>query len=213
VGACAPLPTVNNALHSCFHTPSMIARLVKANGRADNYVTMQLAPSDVSFDVLDRWLTAIEADTSNAPLATKVIRNKPADAVDSCWISGVKVTDKAACAAAFPSFGDPHLGAGAPLVDDVLKCQLEPLSRSSYAVSFTNLQWARLQAVFPNGVCDWSKPSVGFTRSVPWLSFAEGPGGRSLGSPPVSRPDDNRDDDRDENGRGDGDGHGDDHDD
>jgi len=213
VGACAPLPTVNNALHSCFHTPSMIARLVKANGRADNYVTMQLAPSDVSFDVLDRWLTAIEADMSSAALTTKIIRNKPADAVGSCWISGQKVTDKAACAAAFPNFGDPHLGAGAPLEDDVLKCQLKPLSRSNYAVSFTDAQWARLQAVFPNGVCDWSKPSVGFTRSVPWLSFAQGPGGRSLGPAPVSRPDDNRDDDRDQNGRGDGDGHGDDRDD
>lgn len=195
LGACAPLPTVNSALHSCFHTPSMIARLVKANGHADNQVTMQLAPSDVSFDILDRWLAAIEADASSVPLATKVVRNKPADAVKSCWIGGQQVIDKATCAAAFPDFGDPHLGAGAPLEDDVLKCQLKTLRRGDYAASFTNSQWARVQAVFPGGVCDWSKPSVGFTPPVPWLSFAEGPGGRAIGPAPVSRPDRNRDDD------------------
>lgn len=197
LGACAPLPTVNSALHSCFHTASMKARLVKANGSADNDVTMQLAPSDVSFDIIDRWLAAIEADRSSARLATKVVRNKPADAVESCWINGEQVIEKARCAAAFPNFGDPHLGAGAALEDDILKCQLKPLRGSDYAVSFTDAQWTRLQATFPAGVCDWSKPSVGFTRNVSWLSFSKGPGGRALGPAPVSNSDLNRDEDED----------------
>jgi len=197
LGACAPLPTVNSALHSCFHTPSMKARLVKANGNADNHVTIQLAPSDVSFDIMDRWLAAIEADRSSAPLARKVVRNKPAGAVESCWIGGKQVIDKAACAAAFPNFGDPHTGAGSSLEDDILKCQLKPLRRSDYAASFTDAQWARLQAAFPGGVCDWSKPSVGHTQNAQWLSFAKGPGGRALGAAPVSRPDRNRDEDDD----------------
>ena len=205
IGACAPLPTVNSSLHSCFHTPSMVARLVKTNGHADNYVTMQLAPSDVSFDVLDRWLEGIEADMSSDPLAVKVVRNKPADAVAACWINGQQVTDAAACAAAFPAFGDPRIGAGAPLEDDVLKCQLKPLNRSDYNVSFTDSQWTRLQAAFPSGACDWSKPSVGFRPAVPWLSFADGPGGRRLGPPPISRPDNRDDDDRDDHHHGDGD--------
>jgi hypothetical protein len=191
IGACAN----NSSLPSCFHTPSMVARLEKTNGHADNHVTMQLAPPDVSFDVLDRWLEAIEADTSSESLATKVVRNKPADAVDACWISGRKVTDRAACAAAFPTYGNPRIGAGAPFEDDVLKCQLKPLRRADYTLSFTNSQWARLQATFASGVCDWSKPSVGFRRAVPWLSFADGPGGRPLGRTPVSRPSDHRDDD------------------
>ena len=197
LGACAPLPTVNSALHSCFHTPSMKARLVKANGSADNDVTMQLAPSDVSFDAMDRWLAAIEADGSGAPLEKKVVRNKPADVVESCWIGGQQVIDKARCAAAFPAFGDPHTGAGAALEDDVLKCQLKPLRRGDYAVSFTDVQWSRLQAAFPNGVCDWSKPGVGFTRNVSWLGFSKGPGGQPLGPAPVSKPDRNRDEDDD----------------
>src|SRR5262249_21964102 len=197
LGACAPLPTVNSALHSCFHTPSMKARLVKANGTDANHVTMQLAPSDVSFDIMDRWLAAIEADRSSAPLAKKVVRNKPRDAVESCWINGQQVVDQAACAAAFPNFGDPHLGAGGSLEDDVLKCQLKPLRRGDFAVGFTDAQWARLQAAFPSGVCDWAKPGVGVIRNVSWLSFSKGPGGRALGPAPVSKPDRNRDDDDD----------------
>jgi hypothetical protein len=37
----------------------------------------------------------------------------------------------------------------------------------------------------------------------PWLSFAEGPGGRAIGPAPVSRPDRNRDDDDDDSDRDD----------
>ncbi len=211
IGACAPnypSPTVNSSLHSCFHTPELVARLVKTNGHADNHVLLQDAPPqgatpDVtgdlngdrvsSFDLLDRWLAAVEADTSRKPLAVKVVRDKPADAVDACWIYGQKVVDPAVCAAAFPSYGDPHIGAGALIDDDVLKCQLKPLRRSDYAVSFTSAQWARLQSAFRSGVCDWTKVSVGYTPAVPWLSFDKEPGGRPLEAAPVSKPDDGHD--------------------
>jgi len=69
----------------------------------------------------------------------------------------------------------------------VLKCQLKPLNRSDYRVAFSDPQWAQVQALFPNGVCDWSRPSVGQQPNVPWLTFATGPGGRPLGAAPVSR--------------------------
>jgi len=41
-----------------------------------------------------------------------------------------------------------------------LKCRLKPLDFASYPVTFTLVQQARLQATFPTGVCDWSKPGV-----------------------------------------------------
>jgi hypothetical protein len=40
-------------------------------------------------------------------------------------------------------------------------------------------------AAFPDGVCDWSKPGVGQVAAVPWLSFAKGPGGIKLSTPPT----------------------------
>jgi hypothetical protein len=138
-------------------------------------------------------VAAIKADTSNDPQAVKVVRNRPADAGDACWISGVRTTDPAACSAAHRYYGDSRTGAGEPLTVDVMKCQLKPLQRSSYPVSFTDAQWARLQAVFPSGVCDWNEKSVSFQLPVPWLSYADGPGGRPLGSEPESIPSDGND--------------------
>ena len=50
------------------------------------------------------------------------------------------------------------------------------------------LEWTQVQAAFPSGVCDWSKPGVGQQPSTPWLTFAGGPGGQPLGPPPTSQP-------------------------
>jgi hypothetical protein len=69
-----------------------------------------------------------------------------------------------------------------------MACQLKPLDRAGYAVTFTDAQWARLQQVFADGVCDWSKEPIGFQRSLSWLTYAGGPGGQQLGPPPESHP-------------------------
>jgi hypothetical protein len=41
-----------------------------------------------------------------------------------------------------------------------MKCQLKPVSFADYKVSFSDAQRSRLKAIFPEGVCDWSKPGV-----------------------------------------------------
>jgi hypothetical protein len=51
--------------------------------------------------------------------------------------------------------------AGAQLTNDVIKCQLKPINFADYKLSFTDAQKARMKAVFPAGVCDYSKPGVG----------------------------------------------------
>ena len=99
-----------------------------------------------------------------------------------------ETTDASACAAAFPYFGDARLAAGEPLVDNAEQCQLKPPAAADYSVTFTADQWTRLQQAFPDGVCDWSKKPVGFHHSIPWLTFAGGPGGRPLGHAPESHP-------------------------
>jgi len=85
--------------------------------------------------------------------------------------------------------GSPRQVAGGPLSENVLKCDLKPLdffSADYNGVLFDGSQKARLQAVFPIGVCDWTKPGVEEVRADPWTTFADGPGGRPLGEPPVS---------------------------
>jgi hypothetical protein len=52
-------------------------------------------------------------------------------------------------------------------------------------VTFTAAQLARLNAVFPGGVCDWSKPGVGQQEAISPLTFTAGPGGVPLPPPPT----------------------------
>ncbi|HYM34215.1 MAG TPA: DUF6351 family protein, partial [Steroidobacteraceae bacterium] len=53
------------------------------------------------------------------------------------------------------------LVAGAPLTNDITKCQLKRIDYAEYRVTFTDEQKARMQKIFPGGVCDFSKPGVG----------------------------------------------------
>ena len=171
--------------------------------------------ADRAFDTMNQWLMNVEADTSAASLHAKIAANKPGNAVDSCWRAnlGVWSTDAAYCNTGanpsmtssidnpgtpaavanptideWPVYRDTRTAAGGPLASDIMKCQLKPLLRSDYLASFTDTQWARLSAVFTTGVCDYSKPGVGQVIPDPWQTFIDGPGGRALGTPPVSHP-------------------------
>jgi len=143
-----------------------------------------------SFLLMDRWLSAIESDRRHLSRAQKVLRDRPADAVDACFVNGQEVTDQATCRAAFPFFADARIAAGGPLADDVIQCQRKPLDPRDYAVRFTAAQWSSLRAAFPSGVCDFSRRGMDQRPSVSWLSFANGPGGQPLGPAPRSHPED-----------------------
>jgi len=185
----------NYEIHADFHTYAMRARLDRAYGHHDNQVVFtgfrpqvgDPASFNAAFDLIDRWLERIAADDSARPAAEKVLRDKPADAVDTCWFEGRRVTDPSTCRAAFPYFGDPRIAAGGPLADDVLKCGLRPLARGDYHGAFTDAQFARLRRAFPDGVCDYTRPGVAQRPPEPWMSFADGPGGRRLGPAPRSK--------------------------
>ena len=173
--------------HDSVRSRIMRARLVAANGDAANQVIL-VSPYDgttsgaaifasLQADVLrlmDQWLANIAADTAAANSAhDKVVRNRPAELVDACYdANGVKVTDQATCAQLYPPHANPRIAAGEPLTNDVLKCQLKAVNPVDYAVPFTSAQFARLQAIFPSGVCDYSKPPV--ERQAPagtWLAY------------------------------------------
>ncbi|WP_245970952.1 DUF6351 family protein [Streptomyces rishiriensis] len=189
--------STNLDIHTDFHSYAMRKRLIAANANAGNQIIWTSpgpllgnpAVNEQAFLLMDKWLSAIEADTSTDPLEAKVVRNKPAAAVDACWIAGKKVTDMSVCREEFPYFGDPRIAAGGPLADNILKCRVKPLDRRDYTVDFTHDQWDRLRKTFPEGVCDYREPGVAQQPSLPWLTFAGGPGGQPLGPPPQSGPD------------------------
>jgi uncharacterized tannase-like protein DUF6351 len=149
------------------------ARLARAQGgRFDNQIiwTAGLTGTNLgvlSLELMNRWLDAIAADPSPASL-DKVARNKPADAVDACFdAQGNKIvepqvfTGATRCNTLYPNHSQPRLEAGMPLTNDIKKCRLKPIDPNDYAVTFTADEMARLRAVFPDGVCDFTRRGVG----------------------------------------------------
>ena len=57
------------------------------------------------------------------------------------------------------------------MAHDRLKCELKPLDRGDYAVPLTDSQLTSLRDVFPEGVCDYSRPGVGRRTPDTWLSY------------------------------------------
>jgi hypothetical protein len=167
-------------IHVRYHSFSMRERLDKANGRHDNQV---MVVNDNRFGLysganpllreaqlkMDRWITAIKADTRGGRQISKVVRNKPADLQEGCYtrdaapvfIAETQVREQervTACNQLYPTNSFPREVAGAGVAADIIKCHRKPVSRRDYAVAFTPAQWERLKEIFPSGVCDWSKP-------------------------------------------------------
>jgi hypothetical protein len=167
-------------VHVKYHSFSLRKRLEKANGRSDNHVMLH---EDNRFGLystaspllqrailtMDRWITAIKADARRIPQVEKVVQNRPADLLEGCntrdasptFIAETLTRDAASsCEQLYSSYSFPREVAGADIAADIIKCQLKPLAASDYAAALSPAQWARLQAIFPTGVCDWSKPGV-----------------------------------------------------
>ena len=196
----------NNGIHHNWRSFSLRARLDAANGHHGNHVMWRFGPGLTppaagfklwveQFLVMDKWLAGIEADTGRRSPEQKVLRNKPAEAFDYCYLStdttfSTKVTDFAVCDAdpILQYRSSPRQVAGGPLAEDVLKCRLKPLNLVDYPANmFTSEQWVRLQAVFADGVCDWSRRGVEQRRALTDLSYEDGPGGEQLPREPASR--------------------------
>jgi hypothetical protein len=164
------------------------ARLLAANGNADNHVVLVdprmdqltlLTSSDaqISFipqrereliSQMDRWLDHMAADNVAGALPERIARNKPAELADGCWATdGERIFERASydgkgkCNQMYPPHGNTRMAAGAPLADDILKCQLKPVSRADYHRPLTQQQLERLAAIFPDGVCDYRQPGIG----------------------------------------------------
>ncbi|MBN8753714.1 MULTISPECIES: DUF6351 family protein [Variovorax] len=119
--------------------------------------------------LMTQWLDGM-ADDPAPPDADKVARHKPADAVDSCWdvndSTRYKETatfnDAGKCNVLYPKTPPPRMVAGGPLADNVVKCQLKPVRVEDFLpVTFSPAEKSRLDAIFPDGVCDFAKPGVG----------------------------------------------------
>ena len=97
-----------------------------------------------------------------------------------------EVSESEECAGLAPHYDVPRGVAGGPDTGEMIKCPLKPLSRAGYDVTFSDAEWAQLQAAFPTGVCNFRKPAVGLVAGKAWQTFEDGPAGRVLPAAPQS---------------------------
>ena len=160
-------------VHQYINTYRTRARLDRFYGSHANQVMFRAKGGQsttqmnlTALDTLGTWLDNLKADKSDAPLAQKVISSKPADAVDACWIGGVRTNGVAQigadniCETTYAPHSLPQNVAGRPLDSIVSKCQLKPVDTSDYPGASPG-QLNQIRAIFAGGVCDWSKTGVG----------------------------------------------------
>jgi hypothetical protein len=175
-------------IHTRFRLFSIRERLRSPTGSVDRNQVIWTRPSTSS---LAAGLTGAVGDSAGLTttldewLTTSI---RPAAAVDTCTgpanesITGPDVDDlpgaggatrAGRCNELFPVFGDPRTAAGAPLANDILKCRRKVPVPGDYGVAFTDAQWTKLRAVFPTGVCDWSRRGVGQVPMVgTWIDYS-----------------------------------------
>lgn len=184
-------------VHQRYNSFSVRDRLIRATGTTANRVMVTETSaqsagtlnshSPLWLEILDlevKWLDAIAADKSANSQALKVAANKPKELVDACYTWDAKpakivepqTMTGGLCNNLYRTYTTPRMVAGGTIGSDVVKCPMRPLDMSDYKVAMTMEQVARLQRVFAEGVCDWSKPGV---NQVPlmgtWLSFGPSP--------------------------------------
>ena len=194
--------------HDYAHAFWMEERAARAQGgRTDNRVMWfgvvpligDLSWAVESFEAMDRWLSAVEADRSKKGLARKIVTNKPADITDRCSnVPGVLEVpgenDEVDCV--LPEslqlrLSTPREQAGDDVLNDRVACQLRPLDRADYdflLLPLSDADWEALQEIFPFGVCDYDKPGRGFQANQTWLTYGDKQGdvvygGRNLPTP------------------------------
>jgi hypothetical protein len=174
--------------HERYRSVIIRERMLAAHGNADTHVNWTSpnvpALSDAmraqALDQLEQWLDNIVA-AGGIDDRARTVAARPDGLVDGCFDSaGAFIAEEmnyddptTACNTLFPYHSQPRAEAGMPLTAEVLKCELTAPVRADYA-GLTDAEWQRFVAVFPEGVCDWSQPSQGYTElEGTWLDFGE----------------------------------------
>jgi hypothetical protein len=161
-------------------------RMLNADGDASNQViwftdarpARAFDQTPMAFEVIDEWMANIDAHPERG-----VAGNKPERAVDSCFdtsgnliASGQDVWDgilddraAGACTEHFPVYSSSRRQAGGPYEGGVWKCKLQTVGRAIAKGLYgawqpSAAEKARLEQIFPDGVCDFTKPDVGKPR-------------------------------------------------
>jgi len=171
-------------MHNAHQSFAARQRMLDFDGDASNQVIWftdarpsgpQFDQTPMALDVIDQWLANMAADPGRG-----VAGNKPAAAVDSCfatngsliasgddvWAGILDERPQGPCTKQFPLFSTSRIVAGGPLEGGIFACELQPVARAAAQGLYgpwvpSSDDVARLQQIFPDGVCDYTKGDAG----------------------------------------------------
>jgi hypothetical protein len=163
-------------MHNSHQSFAARQRLLNYDGDASNQVIWftdegQFDQTPMAFEVIEEWMTNIRENPWKS-----VAENKPAAAIDSCfdvngdliyagedaWAGILDDEPPGPCTTALPIYSTSRIVAGGPITGDIFKCHLisvdDAIAQGFYGgVTFDAAQRARLDAIFPTGVCDYAQ--------------------------------------------------------
>jgi hypothetical protein len=159
-------------------------RMIEGQGNADNQLIWFAHPMTTyqenitveAFELLDEWLTNMEGNPGLG-----VVGNKPSTALDKCfyvdgsvyagddaWDGILNDNPPGPCTDAFPLYSTSRIVAGGNIKGDIFKCHLQTVADAIEngvydQIEIDNIFGAqtRLEQIFPDGVCDYTKGDVG----------------------------------------------------
>ena len=185
-------------MHNTHQSFAVRQRMLDGAGHHDNQLiwfvdarptSAEYDPTLEAFEVLHEWITNIQDDPEAG-----VGANRPDGAADTCWqTDGTQIAsgddvwagilDDGApgpCTQAFETYTTSRIEAGAPISGEVYKCHTMPVATAVEEGLYGDWnpdadQLARLQAIHPQGVCDYDLAGVGDPRTdVPDAPTAAG---------------------------------------
>lgn len=151
------------------------ARMIAANGHARNQIIWMSRkphlPNALAFDTIDAWMNNIKQHPERS-----AADNKPAPAQDTCFdkhgsilAQGDDVWDGSwngkaagACSKIYPPFSTSRLVAGENIRGDYFSCALQSVQQALQNELYRPIDMrpyrAQLEQIFPDGVCDFSRP-------------------------------------------------------
>ncbi|TVP75484.1 MAG: hypothetical protein EA352_08200 [Gemmatimonadales bacterium] len=177
-------------MHNAHQSFAVEARLLANQGHADNHTIWWLETDEEggspwlvefyeeAFDVIEEWMSAMEADPSLSAGEARPERASPRcfEVEGSLIASGEDVWDGAmdeeprgACARHFEIRSTSRIEAGGPISGDVYKCRTMPVRQAVDEGMYQGVELdeeaiRRLEEIHPEGVCDYSRPGLGDPR-------------------------------------------------
>lgn len=168
-------------MHNVHQSFAVRQRVLDATGNSDSLViwftdtdplTPKASQTMEAIEVMDEWMANIRANPKKS-----MRENRPARAVDSCfdlqgqliyagddaWDGILDDQPAGPCTQRFPLYTTSRIVAGGPIEGSIWKCALKSVDQA--VADGTYAPWmptagevATLKQIFPEGVCDYSKP-------------------------------------------------------